>query len=160
MNLIFGLETHILDFFCNFYLPNKLAWKNIWKEYPVFWAFLKISISNFGPFKSKLFKFEKSTKSALKKFSYNRNFKNLARKLWLWHTNWYVFWDTLFSFWPGNYLSANNFCLFPYLQTSSFVACKKSLFLISLSKTYRQVSYRYSKKSFTFNRLHILWNLS
>ena len=89
--LNFGLETYDLDFFRHLYLPKKFAWKKIKKEYPVFWLFLKISNIDLGPLKSKFFKSEKSTKSAMKKSTYSENFKSFAQKLWFWRTNCYLF---------------------------------------------------------------------
>ena len=77
-----------MDFFSAFVPPLKFAWK---KEHPVFWLFLKISKIDLGPLKSKFFKSEKSTKSAMKKSTYRKNFKSFAQKLWFWGTNWYLF---------------------------------------------------------------------
>ena len=92
--LNFSLETYDLDFFRHLYLPKKFAWKKIKKEYPVFRLFLKISNIDLGPMKSKFFKSEKSTKSAIKKSTYSENFKNFAQKLWFWRTNCYLFFGT------------------------------------------------------------------
>ena len=47
----------------------------------------KILNSIFGPLNLKLFKFEKSFKSAMKKCSYNPNFRNLHEKLRLVRTD-------------------------------------------------------------------------
>ena len=70
---------------------KKIAWKKIKKEHPVFWLFLKILNIDLGPLKSKFFKSEKSTKSAIKKSTYSKNFKSFAQKLWFWRTNCYLF---------------------------------------------------------------------
>ena len=50
------------------------------KEHPIFWLFLKISNIDLGPLKSKFFKSEKSTRSAMKKSTYNKNFKSFVKK--------------------------------------------------------------------------------
>ena len=60
--------------------------------------FLSISENfehRFAPPEIKIFQIWKSSKSAMKKSSYDRNFKCLAQKSGIWRIYCYLFWDTL-----------------------------------------------------------------
>ena len=78
--LNFSLEKYNLVFFdtCTY---QKISLKK--HSNTLFLSFLKNSTFDLGLLKSKFFKSEIRTKFAIKKSSYDENFKSLARKLWI-----------------------------------------------------------------------------
>ena len=97
--LNFGSEAYDLDFVRHLYLPKNWLEKNKKKNPLFFGNFWNFRTSIWAPQSQNFFKFDKATKFAVKKSTYNENFKSFARKLWLWRTICHLFWDTLNLLW-------------------------------------------------------------